>query len=105
VVGGTVRSGDLVKVLGDNAESRGNIKKLYVFEGLKRVAVEAAAAGEVVAIAGLDEVAIGDTITGPEDIEALPRIVVEEPTIKMRVGVNTGSFAENQGRGISPAGT
>src|SRR5262249_41288244 len=93
VVRGTIRAGDSVKVLGSSAESSGSIKKLFVFEGLKRVAVESAAAGEVVAVAGLEEVTIGDTIADPERAVALPRIVVEEPTIKMRIGVNTSTFA------------
>ena len=67
-------------------------KALYTFEGLKRVTSERAEAGEVVAIAGL-EANIGDTITDPGTPEALARIVVEEPTIKMKIGVNTSPLA------------
>jgi GTP-binding protein len=93
VVRGTVRSGAEVTVLGEGAQVKGNVKMLYAFEGLKRGAVESAAAGEVVAIAGLETVTIGDTICDTTAQEALPRIVVEEPTIKMRIGVNTSSFA------------
>jgi GTP-binding protein len=93
VVRGTLHAGDEVKVLGEGQETGGVIKKLFVFEGLKRVSVDAAAAGEVVAVAGLDDVNIGDTITDPERSLALPRIVVEEPTIKMKIGVNTSTFA------------
>ena len=92
VVRGTVRAGDDVLVMGDKNQSRGSVKMLYVFEGLKRVAVSEASAGEVVAIAGL-EATIGDTISDPEAPSALARIVVEEPTIKMRIGVNTSTFA------------
>jgi GTP-binding protein len=69
------------------------VKKLFVFEGLKRVAVESASAGEVVALAGLENVTIGDTVATADRPEALARIVVEEPTIKMKIGVNTSSFA------------
>jgi GTP-binding protein len=91
---GTIRANDEVAVLGDKGQvSRGSIKKLYVFEGLKRVAVQEASAGEVVAVAGLEAATIGDTIGAPDRTEALPRIVVEEPTIKMRIGVNTSPFA------------
>jgi GTP-binding protein len=93
VARGTIRAGDAVKVLGDKVESFGSIKKLFVFEGLKRIAVESAAAGEVIAVAGVEDVTIGDTIADPEGALALPRIVVEEPTIKMRIGVNTSTFA------------
>jgi GTP-binding protein len=92
VVRGTVRAGDDVLVMGDKNQSRGSVKMLYVFEGLKRVTVSEASAGEVVAIAGL-EATIGDTISDPEAPSALARIVVEEPTIKMRIGVNTSTFA------------
>jgi GTP-binding protein len=93
VVRGTLRAGDEVKVLGEGQETRGFIKKLFVFEGLKRLSVDAASAGEVVAIAGLESVNIGDTISDLERAAALPRIVVEEPTIKMKIGVNTSTFA------------
>jgi GTP-binding protein len=93
VTRGTIRSGDEVKVLGEKGETRGSIKKLFAFEGLKRLPVESALAGEVVAVAGLESVTIGDTIADKERPEALPRIVVEEPTIKMKIGVNTSTFA------------
>ncbi|MCC6559390.1 MAG: translational GTPase TypA [Polyangiaceae bacterium] len=93
VVRGTARAGADVLVLGEGGQSKGYVKMLYVFEGLKRVSVDEAAAGEVVAIAGIDEVTIGDTVVDPAVPDALPRIVVEEPTIKMRIGVNTSPFA------------
>jgi GTP-binding protein len=93
VLNGTIRAGAELIVLGDGITSKGNLKKLYVFEGLKRTVVDQAAAGEVIALAGLDDVIIGDTITLSLDTPALPRIVVEEPTIKMKIGVNTSAFA------------
>ncbi|AKT37822.1 translational GTPase TypA [Chondromyces crocatus] len=93
VVRGTVRASEEVVVLGETGQTRGNVKMLYAFEGLKRVSVTQASAGEVVAVAGLEAATIGDTITVASAPEALPRIVVEEPTIKMRIGVNTSPFA------------
>ncbi len=93
IVRGTIALGDEILVLGDGTESKATIKQLFVFEGLKRTPVERAEAGEVIALAGIDEVAIGDTIATAETPERLPRIVVEEPTIKMRLGVNTSPFA------------
>ncbi|MFO0661401.1 MAG: translational GTPase TypA [Polyangiaceae bacterium] len=94
VVRGKVRSAQNIAVLADNNQIvKGSVKVLFTFEGLKRVAVEEAAAGEIVAIAGLETVNIGDTITVPETPDALPRIHVEEPTIKIRMGVNTSPFA------------
>ncbi len=93
VVRGSIKSADEVVVVGAEGNKKAWVKKLFVYEGLKRVAVESAGMGEVVAIAGFEDVQIGDTITAPSNPEALPRIVVEEPTIKMKIGVNTSSFA------------
>ncbi|MDG6146473.1 EF-Tu/IF-2/RF-3 family GTPase, partial [Lactococcus formosensis] len=67
VVRGSVKAGQELFVLGEHEKTKGNVKKLFVFEGLKRVAVEGAAAGEVVAIAGLEDATIGDTICDRED--------------------------------------
>jgi GTP-binding protein len=93
VVRGTIRAAGEVAVLGESSNAKGYVKMLYVFQGLKRVAVDSASAGEVVAVAGLDTVTIGDTIAAANSTDVLPRIVVEEPTIKMRIGVNTSAFA------------
>jgi GTP-binding protein len=93
IVRGTLRSAKELLILGEKANTKGYVKKLFVYEGLKRVAVESASAGEVVAVAGIDDVTIGDTICDLEHPEALARIVVEEPTIKMKFGVNTSTFA------------
>ncbi|MFW6182374.1 MAG: translational GTPase TypA [Chloroflexota bacterium] len=71
---------------------------LYVHQGLKRVEVEEALAGEIVAIMGLEDVAIGETLADPEAPLALPRITVEEPTVRMSFGVNTSPFAGREGR-------
>jgi GTP-binding protein len=93
IVRGTVRSTQQVAIVGENSVSKGAVKVLYGFEGLKRAPVEEASAGDVVALAGLDDAHIGDTIAAVDKPEALPRIRVEEPTIKIRFGVNTSPFA------------
>jgi GTP-binding protein len=91
---GSVKANTELVVVGENgAMSKGNVKALFTFEGLKRTTAESASAGEVVAIAGLEHANIGDTICDPARPEALARIVVEEPTIKMKIGVNTSPFA------------
>jgi GTP-binding protein len=96
VIGGTARANQQVMILKDGLSLKGTIKVLSIFEGLKRTPVPEAAAGEIVAIAGIEDVYVGDTIVdltpGWED-RALPRIHVEKPTIKMRIGVNTSPFA------------
>ena len=71
---------------------------LYVHQGLNRVEVEEARAGEIVAIAGLEEVSIGETLADREHPVPLPPITVEEPTVRMSFGVNTSPFAGREGR-------
>lgn len=71
---------------------------LYVHQGLKRVEVEQAEAGEIIALAGLEGIAIGETLADPEQPVALPRIQVEEPTVRMTFGVNTSPFAGVEGK-------
>ncbi|MCJ7549246.1 MAG: GTP-binding protein, partial [Anaerolineae bacterium] len=71
---------------------------LYVHEGLKHVEVDQAEAGEIVVLAGLEDIAIGETLADPEHPVALPVIHVEEPTIRMTFGVNTSPLAGREGR-------
>ena len=98
VVDGTLREGARVTVLGAKATVEGKVAALFTYEGLNRKRAEDASAGENVAVAGIETVEIGDTIADPGDARALPRIEVEEPTIKMRFGVNTSPFAGRDGR-------
>jgi len=97
IVAGSVKANQPVVVLKDNnAVTKGAIKVLSTFEGLRRAPCTEASAGELVAIAGLEEVYVGDTIVDANpgfETRALPRIHVEQPTIKMRMGVNTSPFA------------
>ncbi len=71
---------------------------LYVHQGLKRVEVEHAEAGEIVALAGLEGIAIGETLADPEHPVSLPPIKVEEPTVRMTFGVNSSPFSGREGR-------
>ncbi len=99
VARGAVGPGDTVQRLGrDDTGERARVSAVFVNEGLKRVAVERAAAGEIVAICGLDEVQIGDTLADPNTPEALGRLTVDEPTVRMTFGVNTSPFAGREGR-------
>ena len=96
IVAGTARANQPVLVLKDGAVLKGNIKVLSTFEGLKRTPTQEAAAGELVAIAGIEEVYVGDTlvdVSPGSETRALPRIHVEQPTLKMKIGVNTSPFA------------
>ncbi len=71
---------------------------LYVHQGLDRIEVESADAGEIVAIAGLEGIAIGETLADPTNPVALPPIKVEEPTVRMTFGVNTSPFTGREGK-------
>jgi GTP-binding protein len=96
IVAGTAKANQPVLVLKDGMVTKGNIKVLSTFEGLKRTPTQEATAGELVAIAGIEDVYVGDTLVdvspGSEG-RALPRIHVEQPTLKMKIGVNTSPFA------------
>jgi GTP-binding protein len=97
VVAGTLRPNQPVGIVKDEGVVKGTIKVLSTFEGLKRTpSTEPVGAGEIVAIAGIEEIYVGDTITDLNpgwEQRALPRIHVEQPTIKMKIGVNTSPFA------------
>ncbi len=80
---------------------QGKILKLYGFSGLKRVEIADAGPGEIVSVAGIEEIAIGDTIGEPERPAALPRITVEEPTMMMIFKVNDGPLAGREGKYVT----
>ncbi len=79
----------------------GKVMKLYTFDGLKRVEAAEAGAGEIVSLAGIEDVGIGDTICDAEHPEALPRIHVDEPTMSMVFRVNEGPFAGREGKYVT----
>jgi GTP-binding protein len=74
------------------------IRYLYIFDGLVREEVGSAQAGDIVAIAGLEDIAIGETLSDPDNPQALPTIKIEEPTVRMAFGVNTSPFTGCEGR-------
>jgi GTP-binding protein len=76
----------------------GRVTALMIFDGLGLREVEGAEAGEIVMVAGLEDVAIGDTISTPEFAKPLPRVEIDEPTIKMTFGVNTSPFSGKEGK-------
>jgi GTP-binding protein len=96
---GTIHVGDtLLHLTPDGEETRQKITALTIFDGLKRVEVDEAGAGEIVALAGFPEAKIGATLTDPEAPEALPAIAIEEPTLRLTFGVNTSPFSGREGQ-------
>lgn len=96
---GTIRVGEiLAHVEADGAITRQKVSSLAIFDGLKRVEVSEAGAGEIVALAGFPEARIGATLTDPEVPETLPAIAIEEPTLRLTFGVNTSPFSGREGQ-------
>jgi GTP-binding protein len=107
---GTIRIGQRITVVREEAESpdgsvepgrtvtmTGTVTSLTTAHGIERVDIRDAGPGEIVAVAGLPEVTIGDTITDPADPRPLPRLDVDEPTLRMTFGVNTSPLSGREG--------
>lgn len=98
VFSGTVKVGDYVSMAkGDNEFTKTKVSSIYTFQGLERMQADAASAGEIIALAGIEGINIGDTITDVENPKPLPRITVDEPTISMVLSVNTSPLAGREG--------
>ena len=91
-----------VFIKSDNKETRkGKIIKIFSFEGTKRKEIQEALAGDIVMVAGIDNIDIGETICAQEDAEALPAITVDEPTIALEFLVNSSPFAGKEGEFVT----
>ncbi len=102
VTRGSAAAGDVVlRLTADGGEVRSRLKKVYTHLGLQRLEVERVIAGDIVAVAGIDEIQIGETITAPEAPEALPRRSVDEPTVSVTFSPNTSPFAGRDGRYVT----
>ncbi len=99
VARGAIRAGDpLVRIDAQGQAWPQRASQLFAFEGLKRVPLEEARAGDIVIVTGLDEVNIGDTVAVADAAEALPRIEIEEPTVKITLGVNSSPLSGREGK-------
>jgi GTP-binding protein len=102
IFSGEIGIGDQVSVAKpDRSFQKVRVSQLYAFEGLKRDSVQRAGFGEIVALAGIDNIEIGDTITSVDNPQPLPVIAVDEPTISMIFGVNNSPFAGKDGRFVT----
>ncbi len=99
---GTIGRNTPVTVIGRDGESRSEkILQILGFRGLERVEVPSASAGDIVAVTGIERPRISDTICDPEHVEALPPLVVDEPTISMTFEANTSPFSGQDGRFVT----
>ncbi len=95
---GTIRRGQQVAwCRADGSIERAKVTELYVTEALDRVDAEEAGAGEIIAVAGIPEVTIGETLADPDDPRPLPVITVDEPSLSMTIGINTSPLAGRAG--------
>ena len=102
VFNGTLCTGEEVAIAKlDGSLQKTRITKLFSFSGLRRVDIEQTELGDIVAVAGVEGITIGETITSVEDPAPLPRIVIDEPTIAMQFTVNTSPFAGREGQYVT----
>src|SRR5215471_14509873 len=102
VFSGTLKYGDTVGIAKrDGAIENTKITKLYSFEGLKRVDETVGAPGDILAIAGVEGITIGETVTSAEMPRPLPQIQIDEPTIAMAFTINTGPFSGREGQWVT----
>ena len=102
IFNGRVKIGDPVAVCKlDDAVQHTKVTKLYAFDGLKRVDIQEAAAGDIVCLAGIEDITIGETITDAEHRIAIPPVAIDEPTVSMIFGVNTSPMAGRDGQYVT----
>lgn len=99
IMHGSVQSREALACIGESGEPRPlRVSKLQVYDGLGMAEVDQAEPGDIVVLAGIEDVAIGDTICTRDKPAALPRIRVDEPTVSMRFGINTSPLAGREGK-------
>ena len=99
---GKVKPNEQVIIAGpDKTERRGKILQVMGYDGLERIEVQEAQAGDIICVTGIDELNISDTLCSPDKVEALPPLSVDEPTVSMTFQVNDSPFAGREGKYIS----
>ncbi len=102
IFNGTVRLNDPVVVVKlDGVVQETRVTKLFAFDGLKRIEIDRAAAGDIVCLAGIEDITIGETIASPEHRIAIPPIAIDEPTVSIVFGVNTSPTAGKDGQYVT----
>ena len=101
VVRGHIIAGQQAVICHDDQAKPCKIAKLYQFEGLKRVEVQSASIGDIVAVSGIEDLNIGETICDPEHVDPLPFVKIDEPTLSMMFMVNNSPFAGREGKFVT----
>ena len=98
---GIIKSGMPIAICKADKNTQGRVAKLFTYQGLKRVEVEEAQAGDIVALSGIADINIGDTICDLNNPEKIPFVDIDEPTVSMTFSVNNGPFAGKEGQFIT----
>jgi GTP-binding protein len=102
IFNGKVRAGETVAMIkADGTITKGRISKLLGYEGLKQVDIEEAGTGDIVTVAGFEDVSIGETLASAENPIAVPYVCIDEPTLSMNFMVNTSPFAGREGKWVT----
>ena len=95
---GTIRSGQSLALMQESGQTEGKVGQLFVFDKLGRTETETAEAGDIAAVTGMEKIEIGDTICDPDAAVALPRLRVDEPTLRMIFQINSSPLAGRDGK-------
>ena len=101
IYSGKILSGSQIFIKGENGTRKGKITKLFSFEGINRKEVEFATSGDIVLLAGIPDIFIGETLCEDESVEALPHIAIDEPTLSLNFLVNDSPFAGREGKFVT----
>ncbi len=101
IYSGKILSGNTVFIKGEHGTRKGKITKLFTFLGINRKEIETASSGDIVLLAGIPDIYIGETICEDENIEPLPAIAIDEPTLSLNFLVNDSPFAGREGKFIT----
>ena len=101
IYSGKITSGSTIFVKGEHGTRKGKITKLFSFEGITRKEVDIASSGDIVLIAGIPDIYIGETLCEDESVEALPHIAIDEPTLSLNFLVNDSPFAGKEGKFVT----
>src|ERR1035437_7873475 len=101
IYSGKIVSGSQIFVKGENGTRTGKVTKLFMFEGINRKEVTEATSGDIVLLAGIPDIYIGETLCEDESVEPLPHIAIDEPTISLNFLVNDSPFAGKEGKFVT----
>ena len=101
IYSGKIKTSSQIFIKGENGTRKGKITKLFTFEGINRKETDVATSGDIVLLAGIPDIYIGETICEDENVESLPHIAIDEPTLSLNFLVNDSPFAGKEGKFVT----